>query len=60
MEDMTIEDLIADVIANPTPRRVPCERPAPPVVPTRRGMRALLRGVVRRVRRLSRWHMVKS
>ena len=53
MEDLTIEDLIADVISNPTPVRVPCETPPPPVVPpalaSRRGLFRVIRGIVRRV-----------
>lgn len=30
MEDLSLEDLIADVIVNPTPVRVPCEPDPPP------------------------------
>jgi hypothetical protein len=30
MEDLSLVDLIADVVANPTPRRVPCEPTPPP------------------------------
>ena len=51
MEDMTIDDLIADVIANPTPVRVRCEPPPPTVMPARRGLSGLVRGVIRRLRR---------
>ena len=51
MEDLTIEDLIADVITNPTPVRVRCEPPPARVVLARRGVGDVIRGVLRRVRR---------
>ena len=40
MEDLSLEDLIADVIVNPTPVRVPCDADPPPAearVADRRG-----------------------
>jgi hypothetical protein len=59
VEDLSLEDLIADVVTNPTPDRVSCEPTAPivsPTAPPRTGLVRIWRGVVRRLRA---WRMRK-
>ncbi|MEP7045390.1 MAG: hypothetical protein ABI949_01855 [Ilumatobacteraceae bacterium] len=49
MEDLTIEDLIINVIDDPTPNRVSCQPVLLEIVPSaRRSLRSVLRAVVRR------------
>jgi hypothetical protein len=50
MEDLLLEDLIANVVDDPAPRRVPCQ-PAtlPSPVPAARSLRSIARAIVRRI-----------
>ena len=56
MEDLSLEDLIADVVANPTPERVSC-RPVAPTqadevpTPTSTGLYRTIRRFAGRIRR---------
>ena len=49
MEDLSIEDLIADVIANPMPDRMSCQSTTPPI-PSTGTITRLVRATVRRIR----------
>jgi hypothetical protein len=50
MEDLLLEDLIANVVDDPTPTRVPCRTATlPSPVPAARSLRSVASAIVRRI-----------